>query len=202
MLVPQFKLVTLAVAAMAMAACSKKETGAVDTTAASTTTTTDTSAMAASSTNVGGSWSDANILALLDEANVADSSEGAIAATKGTSAAVRNFGKQMVADHHKMRVQGEALAKKLKLTPTPPADDNIPSDAQKEMDNLNSTAKGKDFDKAYIDGQVDDHKKVLDLAVKAMGQAQSTELKNLIQKATPTVQSHLDKAEAIQKTLK
>ena len=202
MLDSRFKLATLAVAAMAVAACSKKDNSAVDTTAASSITATDTSAMAASSTSTGGSWSDANILALLDEANAADSSEGAIAATKGTSAAVRNFGKQMVADHHKMRVQGQALAKKLNLTPTPPADDNIVSDAQKEIDNLNSTAKGKDFDKAYIDGQVDDHKKVLDLAVKAMGQAQSTELKNLIQKATPTVQSHLDKAEAIQKTLK
>jgi putative membrane protein len=202
MLDSRFKLATLAVAAMAVAACSKKDNSAVDTTGASSTTATDTSAMAASSTSTGGSWSDANILALLDEANAADSSEGAIAATKGTSAAVRNFGKQMVADHHKMRVQGQALAKKLNLTPTPPADDNIVSDAQKEIDNLNSTAKGKDFDKAYIDGQVDDHKKVLDLAVKAMGQAQSTELKNLIQKATPTVQSHLDKAEAIQKTLK
>lgn len=201
MQVSRFKVATLAVAAMAVAACSKKDTGAADTTVASSTTTVDTSAMAASSTSAGGSWTDANILALLDEANVADSSEGAIAATKGTSAGVRNFGKQMVSDH-KMRVQGEGLAKKLKITPTPPADDNITSDAQKEMDNLNSTAKGKDFDKAYIDGQVDDHMKVLDLAVKAMGQAQSTELKNLIQKATPTVQSHLDKAQSIQKTLK
>jgi putative membrane protein len=185
-----------------MAACAKKDTGAADTTAASSTVSADTSTMAASSTSTGGTWSDANILALLDEANAADSSEGAIAATKGTSAAVRNFGKQMVADHHKMRVQGEALAKKLSLTPTPPAGDNTTSDAQKEMDNLNATAKGKDFDKAYVDGQVDDHKKVLDLAVKAMAQAQSTELKNLIQKATPVVQSHLDKAESIQKTLK
>jgi putative membrane protein len=202
MQVSRFKVATLAVAAMTLAACGKKDSGATDTTAASSTMTADTSAMAASSTNAGGGWSDANILAVLDEANVADSSEGAIAATKGTSAAVRNFGKQMVADHHKMRVQGEALAKKLSLTPTPPADDNTTSDAQKEIDNLNSTAKGKDFDKAYIDGQVDDHKKVLDLVVKAMGQAQSTELKNLIQKATPTVQSHLDKAQSIQKNLK
>jgi putative membrane protein len=201
MLVSRLKVATLVVAATAAAACSKKDSSATDTTAASSMTA-DTSAMAASSTNAGGSWNDANILALLDEANVADSSEGAIAATKGTSAAVRNFGKQMVSDHHKMRVQGEALAKKLNVTPTPPSDDNTASDAQKEMDNLNSTAKGKDFDKAYIDGQVDDHKKVLDLAVKAMGQAQSTELKNLIQKATPTVQGHLDKAESIQKTLK
>jgi putative membrane protein len=198
----RLKVATLAVAALAVAACGRKDSAATDTTAASSTTTTDTSSMAASSANAGGSWSDANILALLDEANVADSSEGAIAVIKGTSAAVRNFGKQMVSDHHKMRVQGEALAKKLSITPTPPADDNTASDAQKEMDNLNATAKGKDFDKAYIDGQVEDHKKVLDLAVKAMAQAQSTELKNLIQKATPTVQSHLDKAESIQKTLK
>jgi putative membrane protein len=198
----RLKVAKLAVAALAAAACGKKDTGAADTTAASSTMASDTSAMAASSTNASGGWSDANILALLDEANVADSSEGAIAAAKGTSAAVRNFGKQMVNDHHKMRVQGEALAKKLALTPTAPAGDNSASDAQKEMDTLNSTAKGKDFDKAYIDGQVDDHKKVLELAVKAMAQAQSTELKNLIQKATPGVQSHLDKAESIQKTLK
>jgi putative membrane protein len=196
------RVAALAIAAMAVAACSKKDGGAADTTAASSTTTTDTSAIAASSTSAGGGWSDANIFALLDEANAADSSEGAIAVTKGTSAAVRNFGKLMVSDHHKLRVQGEVLAKKMKITSTPPADDNIPPDAQKEMDNLNSTAKGKDFDKAYIDGQVDDHMKVLQLAVKAMGQAQSTELKNLIQKATPVVQSHLDKAESIQKTLK
>jgi putative membrane protein len=202
MLGSRSKMAFLAVAALAVAACSKKDSSAADTSAASSTMTADTSSVAASSTNAGGSWSDANILALLDEANVADSSEGAIAATKGTSAAVRNFGKQMVSDHHKLRVGGEALAKKLKITPTAPADDNISSDAQKEMDNLNSTAKGKDFDKAYIDGQVDDHKAVLALAVKAMGEAQSTELKNLIQKATPTIQGHLDKAEAIQKTLK
>src|ERR1700738_1525053 len=199
--VSMLRVATLAVAAMAVAGCSKKDSGAADTAAASSTITTETSAVAASSTNAGGGWSDANILALLDEANVADSSEGAIAATKGTSAAVRNFGKQMVSDHHKLRVQGEALAKKLSLTPTAPAGDNTTSDAQKEMDNLNSTAKGKDFDKAYVDGQVDDHKKVLDLAVKAMSQAQSTELKNLLQKAAPVVQSHLDKAESIQKAL-
>ena len=202
MVVARFRVAALTAAVLTMAACAKKDTGAADTTAASSTVSADTSTMAASSTSTGGTWSDANILALLDEANAADSSEGAIAATKGTSAAVRNFGKQMVADHHKMRVQGEALAKKLSLTPTPPAGDNTTSDAQKEMDNLNATAKGKDFDKAYVDGQVDDHKKVLDLAVKAMAQAQSTELKNLIQKATPVVQSHLDKAESIQKTLK
>jgi putative membrane protein len=149
-----------------------------------------------------GNWTDENIFALLDEANMADSAAGAIAATKGTSSAVRDFGKRMMRDHHTLRAQGEALAKKLKITPAAPADDPLTSDAQKEMATLNSTAKGKDFDKAYIDGEVDGHKKVLELLTKAAQQTQNAQLKNLIQKAAPAVQGHLDKAEAIQKSLK
>jgi putative membrane protein len=194
-------LATLAAAALVITSCAKKDNNAVDTTAASSTTmSADTSGTGASSTTA--TWTDANIFALLDEANMADSAAGALAGTKGTASAVRDFGKRMARDHHTLRTQGEALAKKLKITPTPPAGDNLVADAQKGMDNLNATAKGKDFDKAYIDSEVDVHKKVLDLATKAMEQAQSTELKNLIQKAAPTIKGHLDLAESIQKNLK
>lgn len=196
----RFAMGAMAVAALALTACAKKDSGAVDTTAASSTVSADTSAMTASTTTSG--RTDANIFALLDEANAADSAAGALAATKGTSSAVRDFGKRMARDHHTLRAQGEALAKKLKITPTPAGDDNMVADAQKAMDNLNATAKGKDFDKAYIDGEVDVHKNVLDAATKAMDQAQSTELKNLIQKAAPVIKGHLDLAESIQKNLK
>ena len=194
-----YRVASLAVAALTITACAKKDTGAVDTTAASSTTSVDTSGAAPSGA---ATMTDANIFAILDEANAADSVAGALAGTKGTSSAVRDFGKRMTRDHHTLRVQGEALAKKLKITPTPPAGDNLVADAQKAMDNLNSTAKGKDFDKAYIDGEVDMHKKVLEVATKAMDQAQSTELKNLIQKAAPVIQGHLDLAESVQKNLK
>ena len=201
MMTPSFKMKGLAVTALVLVACSKKESYGTDTTAASSTMSADTSAMASSSTT-SGTWTDANIAALLDEANMADSAAGALAATKGTSSAVRDFGRRMTRDHHTLRAQGEALAKKLKVTPTPPAGDNLVTDAQKNMATLNATAKGKDFDKAYIDSEVDAHKKVLDLATKAMDQAQSTELKNLIQKAAPVIKGHLDLAESIQKNLK
>ena len=198
-MVSRSTLVGLAVATLSVVACSKKDNSGVDTTAASAGMT-DTSATASSTTS--GTWTDENIFAVLDEANAADSAAGAIAATKGTSAAVRDFGKRMTRDHHALRQPGEALAKKLKVTPTPPAGDNSMADSQKNLDNLNSTAKGKDFDKAYIDHEVEAHKAVLETATKAMGQAQSTELKNLIQKAAPVIQGHLDKAESIQKNLK
>lgn len=194
----------LGFAALALAACAKKENNAADTTAVSSTTTGDTSTMAggAASTTPSGNWSDANIVAMLDEANAADSTAGAVAATKGTAAAVRDFGRRMIRDHHQLRAQGAALAKKLNVTPSAPSDDPVPGMAQNETNTLNTTAKGKDFDKAYIDAEVDAHKAVLDLATKAAAQTQNAELKNLIQKAAPIIQGHLDKAESIQKTLK
>ena len=195
------RMATFAIAVLALTACSRKESSSTDTTAASSTVSADTSTKSASAP-AAGTWTDANIFALLDEANVADSTAGAVAATKGTAAAVRDFGKRMMRDHHQLRTQGEALAKKLNITPAAPSDDPVTPAAQKEMGTLNSTAKGKDFDRAYIDAEVDAHKAVLDLATKAAAQTQNAELKNLIQKAAPVVQGHLDRAEAIQKTLK
>lgn len=201
MVASRLRLVALSTVALAVVACGKKDNGAADTTAMAGTMA-DTSAMAASSTKAGGTWSDANIFALLDEANAADSSAGAVAATKGTAAAVRAFGKDMMRDHHKLRADGAALAKKLNITPSAPGDDPVPAMAQAETNTLTSTAKGKDFDKAYVDAEVNAHKAVLDLATKAAGQTQTTELKNMIQKAAPLIQAHLDKVEAIQKNLK
>jgi putative membrane protein len=185
-----------------MTACAKKDNSTADTSmAASSTTMGDTAAMSTSAP-AAGTWSDANIFALLDEANAADSAAGAIAVTKATSSEVREFARRMTRDHHQLRAQGAALAKKLNITPAAPSDDPVTSMAQNETNTLNSTAKGKDFDKAYIDAEVDAHKAVLDLATKSAGQTQNSELKNLIQKAAPVVQGHLTKAESIQKTLK
>jgi putative membrane protein len=204
MAVSKSRVAMLAVATLAVAACGKKDNNGADTTATSTTTSSmDTSGMASSSTgaNASGTMSDANIFALLDEANMADSSAGVIAATKGTSSQVRDFAKRMERDHHTLRAQGQALAKKLNVTPAAPSNDPVQSMAQNETNTLNSTAKGKDFDKAYIDAEVDAHKAVLDLATKAAAQTQTAELKNLIQKAAPVVQAHLTLAESIQKKL-
>jgi putative membrane protein len=190
----------LAIAALVLTACAKKEGNGTDSTAASSTVSADTSAMPAAPPPA--AWSDANIVALLDEANAADSTAGALAATKGTAAAVRDFGRRMARDHHQLRTQGAALAKKLNVTPAAPSDDPLPAAAAKEMETLNSTAKGKDFDKAYIDSEVDVHKAVLDIATKGAAQTQTAELKALIQKAAPVIQAHLTLAESIQSKMK
>lgn len=145
--------------------------------------------------------SDANIVALLDEANAADSSAGAYALGKATNAEVRAFAKLMMAEHHALRLQGQQLAQKLNVTPEPPSDDPIKAAAESEMAALEAAPKGAQFDRTYIDQEVAVHKAVLDLAEKAHGEADNEELKKLIEQAKPVLEKHRDRAEAIQKKL-
>ena len=146
-------------------------------------------------------WTDANIVALIDEANQADSSSGSLAATKGTAPEVKAFGKLMMKDHHAMRSEGQQLAKRAGITPAAPADDPVASMAKEETSALQSAAKGPEFDRTYIEKTVAGHQAVLDLLAKSEAAADNPELKGMITKARPKVQEHLTKAEAIQKKL-
>jgi putative membrane protein len=145
--------------------------------------------------------SDANIVALLDHANAADSTAGALAATKATNPQVKQFAKLMMSEHHALRKQGADLAKKLGVTPEPPANDPVTALAQSETQALQSAPKGAEFDKTYIDQEVTAHEAVLDLAGKAHDQAKNPELKALIEKAKPVIEKHLDQAKQLQQKL-
>jgi putative membrane protein len=147
-----------------------------------------------------GELTDANIIALLDEANQADSASGAYALGKATDPEVRAFAKLMMGEHHALRVQGQQLAKKLNVTPQLPANDPLKPAAEAEMTALKAAPKGAQFDRTYIDQEVGIHQAVLDLAEQARA-AQNQELKALIEKARPVIQRHLDRAEEIQKKL-
>ncbi|MDB4877565.1 MAG: hypothetical protein JWM41_4011 [Gemmatimonadetes bacterium] len=183
------------------AACAKGNKTADSTAAADSTAKAMAASPAPAPAPAPATLSDANIFALLDEANAADSSSGNMASTKGTAADVKAFGREMMKDHHKLRADGQALAKKLNVTPTPPAGDSLPAMAQRMTDKLTSTPKGADWDKAYIDGEVGAHQYVQSLLVTALGAAQDTSLKAAITKAQPIVDSHLKKAQAIQTKL-
>lgn len=141
---------------------------------------------------------DANIFALLDEANAADSAVGHVASTKGTAASVKEFGRTMMKDHHALRKGGQDLAKKLNITAAPPANDTLPAAAQKMADNLNAQPKGAAWDKAYIDNEVAVHQAVLSLITSAQAAAQDTSLKAMLVKVQPLIQAHLTKAQDIQ----
>jgi putative membrane protein len=180
--------------------------GSADTAATGAVPGADTARMGPADTGTkgmtaGGTLSDANIVALLDEANKADSSAGAVAAKKATNPEVKAFARLMMSEHHALRAAGQQLAKKVKITPEPPADDPLAAPAQDETNVLQSTPKGAQFDRTYIEKEVAIHQAVKDLLDKAHSSAQNEELKKLIEKAQPVVQKHLDQAQALQKKL-
>jgi putative membrane protein len=205
-------VVTLAVAAPALAACAKTNRAASDSAAARGAMTSGvrdtalTNAVAAVTdsgrTMAAGArgMTDANIVAVLDNANRNDSAGGALAVQKGASADVKNFGRLMMGEHHALRAEGQALARKLGVMPQPPAHDTLQTLASQEMARLRPLS-GAAFDREYINSEVTMHQEVLRVAQQAEGAAQNDSLKALIRRAAPVIQRHLDRAKQIQARL-
>jgi putative membrane protein len=145
---------------------------------------------------------DAQILAIVVAANSADSAAGEMAQEKGTDPEVKSFGATMVKDHGALNKQGSDWAASAGVTPEE-------SDASRDLTTNASNAatelqgkSGAEFDKAYIDHEVEMHQTVLDaLDQQLIPSAQNPDLKNLLTQARGGIQSHLDMAKSIQTRL-
>src|SRR5687768_18622438 len=90
---------------------------------------------------------DPTIVAIFDAANTADIETGLLAAERGASKEVRDFGNMLARDHRQVRQTGRDLAKKLGVTPTPPKDDQGAKDHATAMKRPR-TPSGPAFDPA------------------------------------------------------
>ena len=134
---------------------------------------------------------DPTIVAIFDAANSADMETGKLAAERGSTKAVRNFGAMLVRDHKAVRTQGRDLAKKLGVTPTPPADDASARAHAEAMQTLRAKS-GADFDRAFLDHEVAFHQGVIDAVNSTLLPAiQNAELKALVVKVAPAFQAHM-----------
>ncbi len=122
---------------------------------------------------------------------------GQLAVQKAQANDVKQFGQRMVDDHTAVngRLQKLAQAKGL----------NLPSTLDKKhQDKIDSLSKktGVDFDKAYIDEMVDDHKHDVDAFDKASKDAKDASVKEFATTTLPTLREHLQQAQGIKDKLK
>jgi len=143
---------------------------------------------------------DPTIVAIFDAANTWDIEAAQVALAKSHSKDVRSFAQMMAHDHRAVRQMGRDLAKKLKVTPTPPGKDFPLYQAHlAAMKTLRSTKRGAAFDKAYIDNEVAFHQAVIDAVTTTLLPAtQNAELKNLETTVAPNFQAHLLAAKKLQ----
>ena len=146
---------------------------------------------------------DAEIASVGVTANQIDIDFAKIAIARTKNDQILNFARTMMTDHQAEIDQATALVTKLKITPM----DNelskkLNADAAETRKKLNEKS-DKDFDKAYIDNEVDYHKDVISTVEDVLiPQAQNTDLKALLKKLVPTLETHLEHAEIIEKAWK
>ncbi|MGH7627989.1 MAG: DUF4142 domain-containing protein [Gemmatimonadales bacterium] len=144
---------------------------------------------------------DATIVAIFDAANTADIETGSLAAERGHSKEVRDYGAMLVTDHKAVRQLGRDLAKKLDVTPTPPADDASAKAHAEAMASLRAK-RGVEFDRAFLRHEVAFHKAVID-AIKTtlLPAITNGELKALVLKVAPAFEAHMLAAQRLESEL-
>jgi putative membrane protein len=134
---------------------------------------------------------DPTIVAIFDAANTWDVETGTLAEKKGTTKEIRDFGAMLVHDHTMVRQQGRDLAKKLGVQPTPPKDFAMAKDHETALKTLRD-ANGKEFDRAFLQHEVNFHKAVIDAVTGTLLPAiQNQELKGLVTRVAPAFQAHM-----------
>lgn len=188
-------IIASACAAFMMQAChNSANSGSTDSTATKTDVTKTDTTTATAKTVAAPDTGDAKFATEAASGGMTEVILGKLAAQKGVSSKVKDFGNMMVTDHSKANDQLIALAKTKNITlPTAPN-----SDDQKTIDEL-SKKSGSDFDKAYVDNMVADHKKDIKGFQNASQNCKDADIKAFATNTLPTLQKHLDAITAIKK---
>jgi putative membrane protein len=122
---------------------------------------------------------------------------GKLAQTKATNAQVKDFGAMMVKDHAKANAEMKDLAGSKKIV----LPNSLSNEDQKLKTRLASKS-GADFDKAYVDAMVDDHKKDIKAFEEARHKVKYPEMQAFIDKTLPVLRMHLQAIQKIHAQLK
>ena len=121
---------------------------------------------------------------------------GKLAQSQAMSKQVKDFGTMMVTDHTKANNELKTLAAKKSLV--------LPdSMSQDHMDNVRDLRdkKGADFDAAYMDLMVEDHKEDVEMFEDASNNLEDADAKAFASKTLATLRTHLKRAQEIDSTL-
>lgn len=195
-------------AVTAMVACKKNETTTAD---QSTDTTAAMSAPAdsmigdsaatampdANATNKTLSAQDKSFADAAAKGGMMEVMMGELAATNASNATVKSLGAMMVKDHGKANEELKKWAAASGYTlPT-----SLDTDKQKKYDELKAK-KGAEFDRAYADLMVADHKEDIAAFKKQASEGSEASLKSFASSTLPTLEHHLMESEKAMKAVK
>ncbi len=122
---------------------------------------------------------------------------GQLAQQKAMDSQVKNFGAMMVKDHTEANDKMKTIAQSKGIT----LPSTLSNDEQKLKTDLSSKS-GKDFDKAYIEAMIDDHKEDIKTFQDAIQRLKDPDLKAFATNTLPVLKMHLDAIQKIHDSMK
>jgi putative membrane protein len=168
----------LLLTAVGMAACQSSEKAA---------TKVQSAAQAQATPSL--STTDANFINTVGMGGHAEVQFGQLAQSKAIRTEVRAFAAQMVSDHTAAGNELATLAQSKQMTPPSEMDLNHKA----KYDQLSKIV-GTEFDRVYMEGQMQDHTAVVAAFQEEITNGTDADVKAFAQKYLPTVQHHLDMA--------
>jgi putative membrane protein len=186
----------LATVVMAGTACNSRGAGDADQGRTDTrqTARVETADTATQTTSTGASAA-GTMLGRMDAADNEEIQAGQLAQRSGQSNDVKRLGALLASDHSAHRKQVEQAAKEENVTPAPPP--SAAADQMRKMDQLGNLH-GAEFDRAFVQMQIEDHQKNISDLRSARTSADA-KTQALIDQTIPKLEQHLKAAQAAQK---
>jgi putative membrane protein len=145
---------------------------------------------------------DDQIVKIAETINKGEVDQAKLAEKTSKNGKVKKYAQHMISEHNKANQKTASVAKKAQLTPADsPTAQNLMDKATRTQETLATTDKA-DFDKRYIDAQVEAHESVVLLIdSKLLPNASNPELKARLEEAKKMVEDHLTEAKQIQSSL-
>ena len=183
-----------AIAALALAGCGGGNDSSED---AATTTNAEVNTTAEEAANAGesaASMAVADFAAAVAASDMYEIESGRLATEKASSPDLRAFGQMLVGDHQKSTADLKAASAQAR--PAVAVMPALNAEQQQMLDSLRG-ASADQFDRTFIGQQKQAHQKALDLLKRYSAEGDVEALKAFASKATPVVQAHLDKVNAM-----
>ncbi len=145
--------------------------------------------------------SDADIVWIMNTADTNHIERGRMAEARGASSAVQEFGGSMIAGHRTLLKERATLSHRFTIRPVAPALGVQLAEKHEEAMKTMNEKTGADFDRTYLDYEIEMHSRLVDLVGKAARTVNHVALKAHLRQTKPLLQKHLDRARSVRRDL-
>jgi putative membrane protein len=180
------------------------DTGMADSAAGGLSSHDTMSTMSGDSTAVSGNTAvtPEGVLSQMNVANTTEIQLATVATKKASSPQVKQIARKLLTDHTKNRQQVRALAQKLNVSLTPGQGGSVSASDSAAMPTDLQAKTGAEFDRAFIQHEIDDHQSNVDKIQKQiLPSLQNEQIKTYLQKTVTEMQGHLSSRKQVQQQL-